>query len=265
MRLAWLTDIHLNFVDAGQVDALCREIEATGADAVLLGGDIAEAEDLIGHLEGLDDRLARPIYHVLGNHDYYRGAIGAVRAEVSALATRRPRVRWLPAEGVVPLTGSTALVGHDGWSDARIGDYAASPLVLNDYRLIDDLKDLDPTARRVRLETLGDEAAAHLRATLPAALERFERVLVLTHVPPFREACKHPGRFAWDDWLPHFTCKAMGDALVEAAEAFPDRALMVLCGHVHSSHDVTIRPNLRVLTGGAAYGKPGIEGVLTID
>jgi Icc-related predicted phosphoesterase len=137
--------------------------------------------------------------------------------------------------------------------------------MLNDYRLIDDLADLEPSARRTRLEALGDEAADHLRAVVPQALERFPRVVVLTHVPPFREACRHAGRFSWDDWLPHFTCKAMGDALVEAAEARPDREILVLCGHVHSEHDVNIRPNLRVLTGGAVYGKPVVQGVLNLD
>jgi hypothetical protein len=31
---------------------------------------------------------------------------------------------------------------------------------------------------------------------LPAALGRFRHVVVLTHVPPFREACWHEGRIS---------------------------------------------------------------------
>src|SRR4051794_3131170 len=46
-RLAWLTDVHLNFVPRDRIDALCRDIAAAGADAVLLGGDIAEAPDVV--------------------------------------------------------------------------------------------------------------------------------------------------------------------------------------------------------------------------
>ena len=72
-RLAWLTDLHLNFVTPGHVDRLCRAVREAGADAVLLGGDIGEAPDVVEHLEGLDARLGLPIYFVLGNHDFYRG------------------------------------------------------------------------------------------------------------------------------------------------------------------------------------------------
>ena len=49
------------------------------------------------------------------------------------------------------------------------------------------------------------------------ALERFEHVLVLTHVPPFREACWHEGRISGDDYLPYFACKATGDVLLDEA------------------------------------------------
>src|SRR4051794_13094790 len=84
-RLAWLTDIHLNFVGPGNVDALCRSVLDAGAGAVLLTGDVAEAPDLVEQLEGLDDRLGLPVYFVLGNHDFYRGSIARVRAAVEQL------------------------------------------------------------------------------------------------------------------------------------------------------------------------------------
>lgn len=265
MRLAWLTDIHLNFVTDEQIDVLCESVNAGGAEAALIGGDIAEAHDLIGHLEGLDGRLGVPVHFVLGNHDFYRGRITDVREAARSVSARRPNLRWLPASGVVPLTPNTALVGHDGWADGRIGDYDASPLVLNDYRLIEDFAGLDRRERRVKLEELGDEAADHLRRVVPQALGEFKRVIVLTHVPPFREACRHPGRFAWDDWLPHFTCRAMGDVLVQAADQFPDREITVLCGHVHSASDVSIRPNLRAVTGAAEYRRPIVQRALSVD
>ncbi|MGE3819666.1 MAG: metallophosphoesterase, partial [Isosphaeraceae bacterium] len=236
MKLAWLTDIHLNFVTSEVIESLCRDVVATRAEAVLLGGDIAEAPDVTSHLETLAARIQRPIYFVLGNHDFYRGGIESVRESIQALVRRHRGLFWLPDRGVVPLTERTALVGHDGWADGRIGDYERSPLILNDYRLIKEFKDLEETPRRDKLEALGDEAADHLRAVLPLALERFQHVLVLTHVPPFREACAHPGRFSWDDWLPHFTCKAMGDALLEAADAFSERHVTVYCGHVHNDN-----------------------------
>ncbi|HEX8201456.1 MAG TPA: metallophosphoesterase [Isosphaeraceae bacterium] len=226
-QLAWLTDVHLNFVTPRHVDALCHAVREAGVDAVLLGGDIGEAPDVREHLERLDARLGLPIHFVLGNHDFYRGGIASVRAEVAALCDRIPRLCWLPRAGVVALTPTTGLVGHDGWADGRLGDYDRSEVLLNDYRLIEDFAGLDKPQRLAQLQALGDEAAAHFRAVLPEALGRFPHVLVLTHVPPFREACWHQGRISDNDWLPHFSCRAVGEVLDEAR---PFRLKLVRAG-----------------------------------
>ena len=82
-------------------------------DAVLLGGDIAEAPDVRQHLERLDARLGLPIHFVLGNHDFYGGSIARVRAEIATLCDRIPRLCWLSQAGVVELTPATGLVGHE--------------------------------------------------------------------------------------------------------------------------------------------------------
>src|SRR4051794_7244891 len=203
VRLAWLTDIHLNFVPDSRLDTLCRAIREAGAEAVLLGGDIGEAPDVEEYLEDLDARLGLPIHFVLGNHDYYRGAISRVRAGIAALCHRSPRLVYLTRTGVVALTEETGLVGHDGWAAGRLGDYTRSEVLLNDYLLIEELSGLDKDDRLGQLHALGDEAAAHFRALLPGALGRFRRLVVLTHVPPFREACWHRGQISDDEWLPH--------------------------------------------------------------
>jgi 3',5'-cyclic-AMP phosphodiesterase len=264
LRLAWLTDIHLNFVEPAQVDDLCRSVVDNGADAVLLTGDIAEAVDVVDHLQALDDRIGLPLYFVLGNHDFYRGSIAGVRGAIAELCARRPRLHWLPGSGVVELTPETGLVGHDGWADGRLGDYAGSEVMLNDYWLIEELAGLDRAGRLEQLHALGDEAADHFRRILPAALGRFRRLVVLTHVPPFREACWHDGQVSGNDWLPHFACRATGEALFEAAAGSPDRELTVLCGHTHSPGEAQVLPNLRVLTGGAEYGRPEVQAVMDI-
>ena len=96
--LAWLTDLHLNFVAPGHVDRLCHAVRDAGADAFLLGGDVGEAPDVVGQPEGLDARLGLPLSFVLGNHDFYRRSIAGVRAEVRALRARSPRLHWLPGQ-----------------------------------------------------------------------------------------------------------------------------------------------------------------------
>ena len=139
MRLAWATDVHLNFVTDGGADAFADAVAAADPAALLLTGDIAEAPSVARALERVAARLALPVYFVLGNHDYYRSSIAAVRAAMADLGRRVETLRYLPLSGVVALTGETALVGHDGWNDGRCGDYASSRIALNDYRYIREL------------------------------------------------------------------------------------------------------------------------------
>ncbi len=90
-RIAWLTDIHLNFVRPPVVEALIASLADTDADAFLIGGDIGEAPDVTFYLNTLNDRLQRPIYFVLGNHDFYHGSIAGVRAAVAVRPHPRQR------------------------------------------------------------------------------------------------------------------------------------------------------------------------------
>jgi 3',5'-cyclic-AMP phosphodiesterase len=266
-RFAWLTDIHLNFVGPPVAEAFFASLAETEADAFLIGGDIGEAPDVTFHLNTLSSRLQRPIYFVLGNHDFYRGSIAGVRATVRGLCADVPSLHWLPDAGVVPLADETCLVGHDGWGDGRLGNYHRSEVILNDWGLIEEFGGFNESLdeRLAKLKALGDEAADHFRNVLPSALGRFRHVVALTHVPPFRESCWHEGGTSSEDWLPHFTCKAVGDALLEAMSAAPDRRMTVLCGHTHSAGDVSVLPNLRALTGGASYGQPAIQQLLDVD
>lgn len=263
MRLAWATDIHLNFVQPQEAVALCRRVRESGVEALLLGGDIAEAPTLAEWLALLDRELGLPVYFVLGNHDFYRGAIEDVRKTAASLS-QRSRLRWLGSVRHVPLTSKTGLIGHDGWADARLGDYENSTVVLSDFTLISDLRGLDRGALRRRLGELGDEAADHFRRALPEALERFEHVLVLTHVPPFKESCWYDGRISDDEWLPFFTCRAVGDVLIEAMRRRADRTMTVLCGHTHGAGECAPLPNLRVRTGGATYGRPTLQAPVDV-
>jgi Icc protein len=90
-------------------------------------------------------------------------------------------------------------------------------------------------------------------------------VIVLTHVPPFRDACWHEGRISEEDGLPHFACRAVGERLVAVARANPERTITVRCGHTHSGGVARILPNLVVYTGAAEYRKPAVQRVFDLD
>ncbi len=264
MQIAWATDIHLNSVARADATAFCDRVRRSGASALLIGGDIAEAHDLEDWLEFLEDRLEIPIYYVLGNHDYYGSDVETVRSRMKHLQS--DVLRWLPHCGCVPLTENTALVGHGGWGDARLGDFDNSRVILTDFLAIEDLaehidvedlfSDFKKKGRlKSKLQALGDDAAQSLRPALFDAAGKFSNVIVLTHVPPFRESSWHGGKISDEDWMPMFTCKAVGDLLVKVAESHPDCNVSVLCGHTHGSGEVFIRPNLHVRTGEADYGR----------
>jgi Icc protein len=262
--LAWLTDIHLNFLEPPPVAAFLDRVRATTAAAVLLTGDISYARDVAHRLEQMDEAIGRPIYFVLGNHDYYGGSIQTVREEVRRLCRERPNLHYLTGAEPIELAPGVGLVGHDGWADARLGDYERSYVMMNDYKLIAELADMTKADRWSVLNALGDRAADELRPALIEALERFHRVLVATHVPPLRQACWHEGQLSDDEWAPHFTCKAIGDLLLEIAPTRPDRQITVYCGHTHSPGVCRPLPNLTIHTGGSEYEHPAIQGLIDV-
>ena len=264
-RLAWLTDIHLNFLSPEGVATFIRGLTLLECDGFLVSGDIGEADDVVGYLNALALELARPIHFVLGNHDFYRGSIAGVRASVEELCSKQSNLNWLPRAGVVRLTDETCLIGHDGWGDGRLGDYWGSDVELNDWCLIEEFAGLATDKRLMKLKALGDEAADHLRVVLAKAIGQYRHIVVVTHVPPFREACWYQGRISTNEWLPHFTCHAVGEVLAESMRSAPGRQMTVLCGHTHGAGETYILSNLRVLTGGAVYGRPIVQQVLEVE
>lgn len=265
MKLIWLTDIHLNFVEHNHIKRLCNEVNSLNPQVVLIGGDIAEAPTITSYLQTLTEQINCPIYFVLGNHDFYRGSITQVRTQMAELTGQLPKLHYLTQSGVIKLTDDCCLIGHDGWSDGRNGNYEHSPVMLNDYVMIDELSSLSRQELLEQLNALGDEAADYLKQTLIAALTDFRQVILLTHVPPFLHAGWHEGNWSDDDYAPHFTSKAVGDMLVEVMSQHPTSHLSVLCGHTHSGGLCMKLPNLMVKTGAAVYREPQIQDPVYIE
>lgn len=267
VRVAWITDIHLDFLDHSARRRLYDAIRAAAPDAVLCSGDISESNAIESSLQELGEALGCSLYFVLGNHDYYRGSIVETRRRVARLCAQMPQLVYLTDSSVVELTPETALVGHDGWADGRLGDFAHSDVILNDYLLIEELHKwkgifaLDRESLGVELARLGDETARHWQAVLPAALATHRRVVAVTHVPPYREACWYGDRLSDDNWLPHFACCASGEALSAIMRGRPDRELLVLCGHTHSASRSRILENIEVQSGAAEYGVPRLQRI----
>lgn len=262
-RLVWLTDIHLDFVEPGSADLFIDRVVAQAPDLLLVTGDIAIATTLRPSLEALAKRVRRPVYFVLGNHDYYRSTIEGVRSEIVG-GLRVGNLLYLSTAGIVQIGPQTALVGHDGWADGRSGDYANSHLELTDFRLIGDYLGLDRWGRYRVMEHLAGEAARHFEQLLPEAASGNRHVIVATHVPPFPEAALYQGRPASAEGLPFFASPSIGEILLKVAQDYPSCQLTVLCGHTHEAALYRPAPNLEVRVAGAEYDRPDIAGVLVV-
>jgi 3',5'-cyclic-AMP phosphodiesterase len=263
-RLAWLTDIHLNFLKPHQYNGFFGKVRAYSPDALVITGDIGEGRSIGFFLQTLDKHLQMPMYFVLGNHDYYYGSFKLVSALMRKMCAELPRLSWLDEAGVVELTPDTALIGHGSWPDGRFGTYHTSEVELLDYYVIEEFVGLDKQTRLGKLNALGDAAASHFRRVLPQALQQYKHVYAAMHAPPFREASRYKGQISKEDFLPHFTSKAVGEALREIMLTHPEHTLTVLCGHTHGAADERILPNLHVLTGEAEYGKPVVQKVFDL-
>lgn len=266
MKLAWLTDVHLNFLDKDSRNDFYQEVINSKCDAVLISGDIAEAPCLLDILNEMAAYLQKHIYFILGNHDYYGGQINAVREAMTVLTKTHEKLVWLPVCGIVPLDNNILLIGQDGWADGRLGDYQNSRVALNDSRLIADLfqeKILGKYQLLEKMQQLADTDAINLQNNLQQAIKRKpNRIIVLTHVPPFKEASLHMGKISNDDWLPYFSSKVIGDILSTNARDNPEVQFLVLCGHTHSEATHLVLNNLLVHTGRAKYSHPEINKVI---
>lgn len=246
-----------------------QKIIATSGDVILISGDVAEAPSVSNFLKEMVKVIQRPIYFVLGNHDYYRGQVDSVRQAMLNLIKSEPLLHWLPASGVQDLGNQNILLGEDCWADGRHGDYNNSHVTLNDSRMIINLFQSNLLGKYKLLEKmqqLADQDAQHLKMSLSNAIGSHhpKRVIILTHVPPFKEACMYEGKISNDDFLPFFSSKITGDVLIQISQENKNVDFLVLCGHTHSQAYWKPYNNLIVKVGAAEYAAPEIQEVITL-
>ncbi|HGS8259810.1 TPA: hypothetical protein ACMGHO_002672 [Legionella pneumophila] len=116
-----------------------------------------------------------------------------------------------------------------------------------------------------KMQELADLDANALENDLLQAVRLQPRkIIVLTHVPPFKEACQHMGQVSDENYLPYFSSKAIGDVLMPYVLENPAIDFLVLCGHTHSDAEYQPTNNLIVKAGAAEYYKPTIQELITL-
>lgn len=265
---AWATDIHLDFLggDDQRLIRFAESLVAQNPTGLLLTGDLSTAKTLVYHLSALERVVQRPIYFVLGNHDYYGSAIEPVRKAMRELTNVSPFLRYMPTMPYYALTPTTAVVGHDAWYDAYYGDAQRSNFGMTDWRAIQDFAQVNGNKATIitQARKLAHEGVTHVHNGIKQAVRYHRNIVVLTHYPPFRESHIYEGKIGDEDAQPWFTCKMMGDMLLDASKAFPTHTFTVLAGHTHGKYTGKITDNLIVNVGGAEYYAPQLQGLIEV-
>lgn len=254
-KIAWATDIHVDRLierDYLEYKDYLRELEP---DCLIVSGDIAEGERVCECLRDFDESFDFPIFFVLGNHDFYFKSFAEVEKNVRETVENAENLRWLSETGIVELDAETALIGIEGWGDGRCGTLNLSEGRTRDIFTIEDYKNLDAAGIGRLLAERGALYAERLEPVLQKAVEKYRKILFVTHVPPFAEVCFDRSlRIIPEFKQPFYICGAIGDMLLETLNAHPACRMTVLCGHTHEKADRQILENLRVRVKESGYG-----------
>lgn len=284
MRLGFATDIHLDHIkathDLGKQKRVGAEL-TKHVDALVVGGDISVGKYLEAHLGAFLEGAACPVYFVLGNHDFW------LMHEDSIWGIAKSFEGSLDFSGPVELTPDTALVGVSGWYDTRAGDWMSPGIIMPEFQTTTRLMNLGPVqVGRNQLvwppelkhemhrvcQAWADEQTAKFMPKLEEAAEKYRKVFIVTHIPPWVESCWSPtgkrpclSRDNSPEWLPWSVNVGLGMKIEALAEDYPDIQFQVLSGHTHGEGETKLDWNLRAFSGKASYGIPKLARVFEVE
>lgn len=272
--LLWTTDTHFDFLDRLPsrevgIKYFCEYIlknENPAASGLIITGDISNGEFLCNNLKTLAENFPKPIYFILGNHDYYYSSFGEIDKKVGNLSQKINNIHWLEKGYVIH--NRLPIIGVGGWYDAYHGNVNGG-VVLNDWFEINNLAPV-ARARDLLIQQCRDRTKKHtenLGKMLEEVVknEQSNSIIICTHVPPFPESSVYQGKQSGPGWLPWFTNETLGRLLVLFAEEYTNKTFIVLCGHSHGSGFFEKRNNLVIFTGRARYGFPDLAGFVDIS
>ncbi|HEX7328678.1 MAG TPA: metallophosphoesterase [Casimicrobiaceae bacterium] len=241
MRIQIVSDLHLSLWPF--------ELPATGADVVVVAGDVARPREAIAWLTAIPG----PVLYVAGNHEFYGGSIDGTRAELARLAAGT-NVRFLD-DGEVEIAG-VRFLGNTLWTDFRLfgsDGPKRERAITETMRFVRDFTRIRAAESGDRLFTPDDSTAlfdAHarwLRERLGDA--RAGPTVVITHHAPSPSSI-HP-RFA--DSLVNVAFASDLTDLLDGA-----RVRLWIHGHMHDSFDY-VENGTRVVCNPRGYAKGGVE------
>ncbi len=251
-KYLWLTDTHLFPWNRKKILNLILNEKPRG---VFLTGDISHSgPTCLGDLEYLGKKAGRPIYFVLGNHDYWLSSFKHISAEVKLLCSKYKNLIWMNNIEIEPLNEETVLIGDGGWYDASNGDTKYLKYTF-DWSLIEELKQLSSMSEREKMfQSLAQSSAIRMAHLLEKAIELdYKTIYLLTHVPPYKEANRDEGTIMEKFWEPYNTNLVLGQALDEVMKHHKKKHLIILAGHTHCPVEIHASRNIECRVGKASY------------
>jgi predicted phosphohydrolase len=266
MKFTWATDIHLDFLSVRQRVKFYDELNAHEGEAVLLTGDIGNAQENKVIFNEIQHCVEKDVYFVLGNHDYWGGTFKGVKSHAKS-----SRDHYLGGFNAgIRLCDEITICGVDGWYDLEAGRLTPRGVSsMRDFRKIKSFTKLQGEKLLKRIRGIASRELKMLKEKIKWSLvDRMRRmdckpkpkkVIILTHFPPFRRASLYYGAICEEEKAPFYVNQGMGEYLGNLAADHPDCEFTVLCGHSHSAAHYIPLPNLNVRCGKATYGKPEIQ------
>jgi predicted phosphohydrolase len=251
-KYIWLTDSHLYFFNRYK---LLNSILDQKAKAVFLTGDFSEGPSFLSNLEFFGKKLGRPLYFVMGNHEYHFSSFAKTHQAVRDLCAKYPNLIWMTENGIVPLNDEAAVIGTEGWYSVDVGN----PIYLQytfDWWMIEEFRKLPSMKKRIeKFKDLASDSAKLITKNLSEAIETYKTVYLLTHFPPYREADRYHSWISETFWEPYNTNITMGKAIDKVMENNKKRNVIVLSGHTHSPMQIHVSRNVECRVGKGSYHK----------
>lgn len=262
MKLILGSDLHLDHLSPQEkvefLERLKRECDDPDA-VLLLTGDITSGRTLFEHLDNIAQSSRARVLYVLGNHDFWGISFAEANRVLRPHGLVNGHAVFMDLVDRVQLEEDLCVVGDTGWYDGRNGLQGAPQFIMNDWFFISEYKN-SQTSERAFSAKIADARAATLEKKLRDAVAAGNnRIIVLTHVPPWVESCRHLGRPSDIYALPWFSSKAIADVIDQVAKEFFRVKFEVLCGHTHDRYEYKRDDNLFCYVTGAAYGAPYVR------
>lgn len=183
---------------------------------------------------------------------------------------RRAQLYYVTTSELPLHVGTVAIIGADGWYDmAYSEDYSILnghndkhnvPELTSHSSLVHMMSYVKVCSQRAHEDTLRISGQVN---KLEDSGVQFEQLLILTHVPPFPDMCKHDGEVASAPWLNVVCNRILGRCinLFKDAPILKDKQIVVLSGHTHNEAHYE-DGNVSGYVAHAQYGNPTYQMVI---